>query len=1549
VAPGCANLAKNFRGAFPILEYTFCKRRLAPRFLEGGPKPGRWTARFFSYNRHRLRVQLPLPANRSLALPEYCGHYMSDTDSRKRIALRDAFCGVVTRTRRFLGLGNSSSVPSSARGHSPHAGASHLKVFSSALMFVGVPAARASRFPTPHWPYFPTWRPVVPGWASPNSKSHGFRSPRLAKRVTPAERRCFRAVLACALVLAMLLLAMGPGPVAASTIHFTHLSVEQGMSQSTVNAILQDRAGFLWFGTEEGLDRYDGYAFVAFKHDARDSKSILDDVVTALFEDGQHRLWVGTEHGLCFFDRQTETFTRIPSILDRVTSITESSDGTLWVAVEAGGLFLRNPATGAFASYQPDANNPASLASLRVSALLHDRSGRLWIGSRDGGVDLFQPSGRFARFIHHRHDARDPASLADDNVWSLAEDAAGNLWIATYGGGLDRLDHQTGIFHHHRHRPGNPHSLPTDLVTCVFVDRAGTIWAGTDRGGVQQYDPASDGFVALVNDAADPASLSQNVVRSIYEDVQGQLWVGTFLGGANLLKKPRRDFGYFTHDPLHPSSLSDPAVACFLEDAEGHIWLGTEGGWLNRLEQPTGRFVRYRFPSALPGGSAILSLHQDRRGRIWVGSYEGGLARFDPRRGSFVVYKHHSHDPKSLSNDEVWAIAEDDAGALWLANNAGVDRFDPDLGAVTTHLDTLTADGQAVVGARALLYDRRGDLWVGSVNGGLKLLRHGSNSFIRYLHDEGDPHSLSHDSAVALYEDRAGRIWVGTLGGGLNLVNPATGLFTAYKEFPSNVIHGIEEEPSGRLWLSTNHGLARFDPGTGTVESFDLSNGLQSLQFHPGASLRTQSGRLLFGSIDGFYNFVPESIRPDTYAPPVVLTSIRIVNEPAPLPKALSAVDEIKVAPGNKIFSFEFAALDYTVPRHNRYAYLMQGFNDKWIDLGSKRDVTFTNLDPGTYTFRVKASNSDGVWSEKSAAALRVIVLPPFWRTWWFRGLSAAVFTLVLLTAHRVRVRRLTADIAEKERTQDALRASDERYRAFVSSSSEAIWRFEIEEPIPVNLSEDRQIDLIFEHAYLAECNDAMARMYGFARAEQFVGRPVRDFFVRSESNVEFLRSFIRAGYRMEDGESHEQDRNGKWKYFLNNHFAIIQEGQLVRFWGAQRDITDQKRLEEQLRQSQKMEAIGTLSGGIAHDFNNLLTVIKGYSSMVLDRAQDKELRAQVERIDQAAEQAASLTRQLLAFSRRQLLQPKVFNVNTLVLNLDRMLRRLIGEDIEMVTVTAPDIGSVKADPGQLEQVIMNLVVNARDAMPRGGKLTLETASVDLDQAYALEHAEVSPGRYILLAVSDTGVGMNSEEQAHIFEPFFTTKQPGKGTGLGLSMVYGIVKQSGGSISVYSEPGRGSTFKIYLPGVDTSAEDLTVEQSSSARMRGNETILLVEDDPLVRELARAVLTTCGYSVLVGEDPRTVASLCERHPGPIHLLITDVVMPGASGREVASQVLARRPGIKVLFMSGYTADAVVHHGVLDGGTLFLPKPFTPSSLANKVREVLDQTLATKKPD
>src|SRR6266436_5304656 len=384
---------------------------------------------------------------------------------------------------------------------------------------------------------------------------------------------------------------------------------------------------------------------------------------------------------------------------------------------------------------------------------------------------------------------------------------------------------------------------------------------------------------------------------------------------------------------------------------------------------------------------------------------------------------------------------------------------------------------------------------------------------------------------------------------------------------------------------------------------------------------------------------------------------------------------------------------------------------------------------------------------------------------------------------------------------------------------------------------------------------------------------------------------------------------------------------------------------EERLRQAQKMEAVGRLAGGVAHDFNNLLTVITSYSALLLeDLAADDPKRDDVDQIRKAAEGAAALTRQLLAFSRQQVLQPKALDLKATVAGTDKLLKRLIVEDIQLTTVLAPDLGVVKADPGQIEQIIINLAVNARDAMPTGGRLTIEAANVDMDEAYVRGHAPASPGRYVMLAISDTGIGMDEQTKARIFEPFFTTKEVGKGTGLGLATVYGIVKQSGGFIWVYSEPGHGTSFKVYFPRVDEPAEPTAASTAGTEPRGGTETVLVVEDAASVRMVTRQVLERFGYAILEAPNGETALRLAAKHHGPIHLLLTDVIMPGLSGRQLAEQLAQLRPDMKVLYASGYADQAIIHHGILDSDIAYLQKPFTPETLARRVRQVLDSSPA-----
>lgn len=510
----------------------------------------------------------------------------------------------------------------------------------------------------------------------------------------------------------------------------------------------------------------------------------------------------------------------------------------------------------------------------------------------------------------------------------------------------------------------------------------------------------------------------------------------------------------------------------------------------------------------------------------------------------------------------------------------------------------------------------------------------------------------------------------------------------------------------------------------------------------------------------------------------------------------------------------------------------------------------------------------------------------------------------------------------ERKRSEEALREANEKLQAVIDTAPVAIYTMDFE-------------------ARITGWNAAAQRMFQFTENEvlgQLLPNVLQDD--REQTLAAYQR--VLAGEDLRGVGARRRRKDGKVIY-VNMWTALLRDagGKANGFLAAVTDVTERKQLEEQLRQSQRMEAVGRLAGGVAHDFNNLLTIITGYSDMLLNKMPEPEpLRRNVEEIKKASGRAASLTNQLLAFSRRQVLQAKVIDLNEIVADMNKMLRRLIPESIELVVNLEPQLGHIKADPGQIEQVIVNLAVNAREAMPQGGKLIIETANRELDEHYCRRHMSVKPGSYVMLSVSDTGAGMAPDVQEHIFEPFFTTKT-GKGTGLGLSTVYGIVKQSAGEIWVYSEPSLGSSFKIYLPRVQAAAERAETAVQPPTPASGRETILLVEDEETVRMLVREILQSNGYSVLEAKNGAEGLALAGRYNGKIDLLLTDVVMPQMSGRELAEKLCPLRPGTRILFMSGYTDDAVVANGSVAPGSAFIQKPFSPDALARKLRMLLDR--------
>ncbi|HET7442048.1 MAG TPA: CHASE4 domain-containing protein [Terriglobales bacterium] len=533
-------------------------------------------------------------------------------------------------------------------------------------------------------------------------------------------------------------------------------------------------------------------------------------------------------------------------------------------------------------------------------------------------------------------------------------------------------------------------------------------------------------------------------------------------------------------------------------------------------------------------------------------------------------------------------------------------------------------------------------------------------------------------------------------------------------------------------------------------------------------------------------------------------------------------------------------------------------------------------------------------------------------------------------------INRMLADL---ERVEDERRQDQERYRAYITHSTEGIWRCELREPLSVRLPEEQQIEHLERYLYFAECNDALARLHAFKSGMEMQGMALRELFdVSQPKNLILVRKFLRSGYLALDGESVELGADGQTRYFLNSISGVVDNGSLVRIWGSQREITEQRRLEAQLRQAQKMEAIGRLAGGVAHDFNNLLSVIHGYTEILLRRFQPRDpAYREAKQVLTATERAAALTQQLLAFGRKQVLVPRVIDLNTVVKDMDHMLRRLIREDIDLDIRTDSHLWLVRADPAQMEQVIINLAVNASDAMPTGGRVILETRNVELDATTSRQDPALVPGSYVLLSVSDTGIGMDAETRARIFEPFFSTKELTKGTGLGLATVYGIVQQSGGYISVYSEPGHGSIFRVYLPRAEGKVEPSLKEADIEAPPKGSGTVLLVEDDAAVRGLAREVLQEQGYTVLVAGSGEEALRAVETHAGEIDLLMTDVIMPGMAGDELVEHLRLRLPELKVVFVSGYASESIPRI-VTDGHTAFLQKPFPVEDLVRKVYEM-----------
>ena len=825
------------------------------------------------------------------------------------------------------------------------------------------------------------------------------------------------------------------------TFRFRTLDNQTFQSIGEVYAIAQDAQGFMWFGGSSGLARYDGYDVKVYRNDPEDPHSLTSNYVLDLLVDYQGRLWIATSEGFNLYDSPNDRFVRFlhdpddPGSLGHnvVRKLYQRRDGQIWLTTAGGGLNLLDPELGLFTRFQHDVSDPQSISSNYLTGVYEDASGSIWIGTEGAGLTQFEPDS--GAFTHYSHDSNEQNSLSNNHAYKIFEDSQHRLWVGTLGGGLNQLNRKTGQFIRHDLDPQNAKSTRGSDIWDIAEFDDGSLLIATDGGGLVRLNPDSGKVQRYMHQSGDITSLSSNKIRPVYQDRDGHWWFGHFPSGVSRLAMDVAAFSNYRHQPDDTSSLSNSSIVSLEEDEAGNLWVGTEEG-LNYLNRGTDTVTRYPHnPGASSGlpAPAVLSLHKKPDDhQLWVGTFGGGLSHLDTSNGKFTGHSHGGIGQPAPIDNRVWSIIPGEDQSLWIGSYGGVTRYDRANNRWLTYKSTL-GDPTSLSDNRvySLYEDSRDRLWVGTFDG-LNLMDRKKDTFRRYQHQGDNPNSLSNNYIWSIFQDSQSRLWLGTRGG-LNRFDPDTEKFFPYRiedGLPSDTVTGIQEDDQGYLWLGTEGGLSRFDPQTETFRNFTSAHGLPSNVFNRPAALKTRRGEMVFGSTEGLTIFDPAKLLENTNPPPVVLTDFQLFNKPvevgaenSPLEEAIHIAEALTLRHDQSVFSLSFAALNFHIPEMNQYAYKLVGFDKDWNEVGTLRSATYTNLDPGSYTFWVKASNNDGVWNEEGAS-LKIVVLPPWYETYWFRIATALLILLSFYLAHIFRTRQIrqseqNLSIQVKERTRE--------------------------------------------------------------------------------------------------------------------------------------------------------------------------------------------------------------------------------------------------------------------------------------------------------------------------------------------------------------------------------------------------------------------------------------------------------------------------------------------------------------------------------------------------
>jgi ligand-binding sensor domain-containing protein/signal transduction histidine kinase len=804
-----------------------------------------------------------------------------------------------------------------------------------------------------------------------------------------------------------------------SQFQFTRLTPENGLSQSAIFCITQDKTGFMWFGTLDGLNKYDGYQVTVYRPNPLDSTSLADLGVKNLLSDRSGNLWIIMSGGkVDRYNPEADNFIHYlinpPDSSGNEAvgyiSIAEDAFGKLWLAAANCGLYYFDPDADCFIHQPVQITNHHNSSALHFITLYADPKGTLWIGTREGL--LFNFDTRTKR-IEYRLEISVNGRPVPDTIQSIIGDDQGRLWIATEYSGIMIYDPEQQTFANIRHDRRNPDSPGSDKLYVLLKDRRSNIWIGSVDAGLDMYSPSENKYRHFRHNPNIASTLSNNAVMTLYEDKTGGIWVGTFYGGVNRLNERSRHFTNITYSAENPAGISEHPVLALCEDSAGALWIGTDGGGLFHQDRKSGRFTRYFESTEQSGSCTITALLCDKSGNCWIGNDNGDIMKYDRASDAFITI------PRILgSNDAMLVIRQDKSGDLWIGTVfGGLYRYNPHSGTIRNYaMDEKRPGALSGNFIYSIYEDRRGALWIGTRKAGLNRFDPVTETFTCYRNDPADTASLSDNTVLCITDDEAGNLWLGTWGGGLNRFHPATGKFdhfTTENGLPGNIVYAVIPDNSGNLWISANRGLCRFNPERAISNRFDKSDGLLNFEFNPGASLKSGNGYFCFGGNKGLTIFHPDSIRDNPHIPALAFTGFSVFNKPFPLQKSVNALNKIVLNYRQNFFSIDFSALDYSAPHKNQYAYLLDGVDQQWVHASNHNYASYTGVAPGKYVFRLKGSNNDGLWNNEERR-ISIIITPPFWETWWFRFMAFSAITALLYALYAYRLHKLL----EVERTR---------------------------------------------------------------------------------------------------------------------------------------------------------------------------------------------------------------------------------------------------------------------------------------------------------------------------------------------------------------------------------------------------------------------------------------------------------------------------------------------------------------------------------------------------